>query len=35
MTRKGQRTRERILDKATEAVIRRGFGATSVSDLDI
>ncbi len=33
MTRKGQKTRERILDKAMEAVIRRGFGATSVNDL--
>ena len=33
MTIKGQKTRERILEKATEAVIRRGFGATSVNDL--
>lgn len=33
MTRKGQNTRERILDKATEAVTRQGFGATSVNDL--
>jgi TetR/AcrR family transcriptional regulator, transcriptional repressor for nem operon len=33
MTHKGQNTRERILDKATEVVIRRGFGTTSVNDL--
>ena len=33
MTHRGEQTRERILSQATNLVIRRGFGATSVSDL--
>jgi len=30
---KGERTRERLLDLAQEAVIRKGFGATSIEEL--
>lgn len=33
MTRKGEQTRGRILSRAAELVVRRGFGATSVNDL--
>lgn len=33
MTAKGEQTRERILSRAAELVVRRGFGATSVNDL--
>lgn len=30
---KGERTRERLLDLAQEAVVRKGFGATSIEEL--
>lgn len=33
MTEKGAKTRDRILSRATELMIRRGFRATSVNDL--
>ncbi len=33
MTVKGEQTRERILSRATDLMVRQGFGATSIRDL--